>query len=265
MTQPTNHALPPVLLDGLTEPAEVLVMGASGGIGLALTTQLLAHPGVARVTAAARGTADSAGLAELAAHHPSRLVIAQADITDSSSLHALALRLGGARLHLVINATGLLHQAELAPEKSLAAVTSTNLQQVFAVNAFGPVLLAQAMLPLMRHDAVAVFASLSARVGSISDNRLGGWYAYRAAKAAQNQLLKTVAIEGRRSHPRLSVQLLHPGTVDSALSRPFQRGVTPEKLFSPERAAAQLLAVIATATPANSGRFIAWDGIEVAW
>ncbi|MFT5534740.1 MAG: NAD(P)-dependent dehydrogenase (short-subunit alcohol dehydrogenase family) [Burkholderiaceae bacterium] len=261
MTSPaTNHFFP--TLDG---PAQALVVGASGGIGLALTAQLLAHPHIGHVTAAARHATDSAGLAELKAKHPTRLTITSADITDSVSLQSLAASLPEPVLHLVINATGLLHGPELSPEKSLSAITGDNLQQVFAVNAFGPILLAQAMLPLMRHNTSAVFASLSARVGSIGDNNLGGWYAYRAAKAAQNQLLKTAAIECRRTHPQLSIQLLHPGTVDSALSRPFQRGVPEGKLFDPARAAAQLLAVIATATPGNSGRFVAWDGTEVPW
>lgn len=253
------------LLNGLTEPARVLVLGATGGIGLALTRQLLAHPAVAHVTAAARGSGLSEDLAALALQYPATLTIATADITQANDLQALAAGLAEPRLHLVINATGLLHQEDLAPEKSLAAISTSNLQQVFAVNAYGPVLLAQAMLPLMRHGAAAVFASLSARVGSIGDNRLGGWYAYRAAKAAQNQLLKTVSIECRRTHPHLSVQLLHPGTVDSGLSRPFQRAVASEKLFEPARAAKQLLTVIATATPQNSGRFVAWDGTEVPW
>jgi NAD(P)-dependent dehydrogenase (short-subunit alcohol dehydrogenase family) len=261
MTSPiVNH-----LFANLNEPAQVLVIGASGGIGLALTMQLLGHPGVAHVTAAARHADSSTALLALAEAHPARLTVTNADITNSASLQALAASLVTPSLHLVINATGLLHGSELAPEKTLSAVTEVNLQQVFAVNAFGPILLAQAMLPLMRHNTSAVFASLSARVGSISDNRLGGWYAYRAAKTAQNQLLKTAAIECRRTHPRLSIQLLHPGTVDSALSRPFQRGVAEGKLFGPARAAAQLLAVIAMATPANSGRFVAWDGTEVPW
>lgn len=242
-----------------------LIIGASGGIGLALVDQLLSDARFVQVTAAARRPLQSEELRQLAQRHPQRLLLAEADITDSTSLQALAATQMNARLHLVINATGLLHSTHLLPEKNLGAVTLQNLQQVFDVNAFGPILLAQAMLPLMRHDEAAVFASLSARVGSISDNRLGGWYAYRAAKAAQNQLLTTLAIECRRTHPQLSIQLLHPGTVDSALSKPFQRGVADGKLFSPARAAAHLLEVLASATPANSGRFVAWDGSEIRW
>ena len=253
------------LIAGLNSPARALVIGASGGIGLALTSHLLDHPGVVQVTAAARHADQSPALTALFRAHPERLRIAVTDITDAKGLQHLASELQGNPLHLAINASGLLHHAHLLPEKNLAAVSSANLHEVFAVNAFGPLLLAQALLPLMRHGQPAVFASLSARVGSIGDNRLGGWDAYRAAKAAQNQLLKTVAIECRRTHPQLSIQLLHPGTVDSELSRPFQRGVTAQQLFTPAHAAGCLLAVLSTATPDNSGRFIAWDGNEIPW
>lgn len=277
------------LILGLHCPARALVMGATGGIGLALVELLLERAEVLHVTAVARQATQSAALAQLVNRYPGRLQIDVADLTDPATLQQLAARLSSVPLHLCINAAGVLHQSEsisnsigdsastsasdsasnsasdLMPEKNLAAISSSNLHRVFAVNAFGPVLLAQAILPLMRHAEPAVFASLSARVGSIGDNRLGGWYAYRAAKAAHNQLLKTVAIEGRRTHPNLSVQMLHPGTVDSALSRPFQRGVPAQQLFTPAYAAAQLLAVIGTATAQNSGRFVAWDGSEIPW
>ena len=253
------------VISGLCSPARVLVMGATGGIGLALVQLLLEHADVLHVTAAARHATQSAELTQLADRYAGRLQIDVADLTDAASLQQLAARLSSFPLHLCVNAAGVLHQSDLMPEKNLAAISSSNLQRVFAVNAFGPVLLAQALLPLMRHEEPAVFASLSARVGSIGDNRLGGWYAYRAAKAAHNQLLKTVAIEGRRTHPHLSIQMLHPGTVDSELSRPFQRGVPAQQLFTPAYAASQLLAVISTATAQNSGRFVAWDGNEIPW
>lgn len=253
------------LIAGLQSPARALVMGATGGIGLAFVRHLLAHPAVGHVTATARHAHQSPDLAELAKTYPTRLQIAASDLTDPLTLQRLAAQMADAPLHLCINAAGVLHQSGLMPEKNLASINSANLERVFAVNAFGPILLAQALLPLMRHGEPAVFASLSARVGSIGDNRIGGWYAYRAAKAAHNQLLKTVAIECQRTHPQLSIQLLHPGTVDSELSRPFQRGVPAQQLFAPAHAARCLLAVIGSATPQNSGRFIAWDGNEIAW
>ena len=126
-------------------------------------------------------------------------------------------------------------------------------------------LLAKAVEPLLERDRPVHFVSLSARVGSISDNRTGGWYAYRAAKSAQNQLLKTLSVEWSRRWPNATVTLLHPGTTDTALSKPFQSFVPPEKLFSPERAADQLLTVLSTQTPQQSGSFLAWDGQPIDW
>ena len=253
------------LLANLCPAFDAVVVGATGAIGGAIVEILLRESSAARVTACARHARSVPALLALAQTHAPRLELCDLDLCDQASIDALADQVGGRALHLVVNAAGLLHADALAPEKSLAAVRLAHLQQVFAVNAFGPVLLAQALLPFMRHDAPSVFASLSARVGSIGDNRLGGWYAYRAAKAAQNQLLKTAAIEARRTHPQLCVQILHPGTVDSALSQPFQRGVAAEKLFLPQRAARQLLAVVSSAKAEHSGRFLAWDGSEIAW
>ncbi|GAB2515079.1 hypothetical protein GCM10027188_17410 [Lysobacter humi (ex Lee et al. 2017)] len=136
---------------------------------------------------------------------------------------------------------------------------------MFAVNAFAPILLAQALMPQLTHREPAVFASLSARVGSIGDNRAGGWYAYRASKAAQNQLMKTFAMEWTRRAPRSICLLLHPGTVDTPLSAPFQARVPAGRLHAADAAAEHLLAVIAGCTPADTGRFLAWDGSDVPW
>ena len=134
--------------------------------------------------------------------------------------------------------------------------------RAFAVNAIGPALVAQALLPLMPKGRKTLFAALSARVGSISDNRLGGWHAYRASKAALNQLLRTIAIEHARTSSEGIVIGLHPGTVDTGLSKPFQRGV--KTLFTPARSAGHLLAVIDAAAPAMSGRVYDWQGAEIA-
>ena len=254
----------PVL--GLQVPAQVLVTGASSGIGLAMVEVLLADVQVARVCAVSRGAAASETLQALRERHGERLLPVAADITTDDGLEAVA---GAAAspdgLHLVVNCAGLLHGGGLRPEKSLASLDREALAQVFALNAFAPVLLAKALLPLLRPGAPRVFASLSARVGSIGDNRLGGWYAYRASKAAQNQLLRTLAIEWQRTHPHATCVLLHPGTVDTPLSRPFQANLSQDSLFTPERAARQLLDIIAGLSPADSGRFIAWDGSAVPW
>mgnify|MGYP006268920809 CR=1 FL=1 len=168
-------------------------------------------------------------------------------------------------LRLVINTAGLLHGPGLSPEKRLSAVTRQQLEQSFAVNAYGPVLLAQAVMAALPREQPSHFASLSARVGSIGDNQLGGWYSYRAAKAAQNQLLRTLALEWRRRLPQCCVSLLHPGTTATDLSAPFRSGVAAATLFSPEQAAGYLLAVLAARNAADSGRFWAWDGQAIPW
>lgn len=255
------------LISGLATPAQALVTGASSGIGLALVEQLLARADVAQVFAVSRSAPHNAQLAALQRTHGERLRLLAADLTVDADLATLATRVREhtGSLHLVLNAAGLLHAPGLRPEKSVAQLRRDTLAQVFAVNAFAPILLAQALLPLMQHGQPAVLASLSARVGSIGDNRLGGWYAYRASKAAQNQLLRTLSIELRRTHPQVTCVLLHPGTVDTPLSKPFQLNVPAEKLFGAECAAQQLLAVIASMTPARSGSFLAWDGQTIPW
>ncbi|GHB95422.1 SDR family NAD(P)-dependent oxidoreductase [Thermomonas carbonis] len=254
-------------VNGLDVPAQVLVTGASSGIGLAMVEALLGNAAVARVCAVSRHAVASPGLHALARVHGARLHCIDADLTTDAGIDAVAT---GARsvtdaLHLLVNCAGVLHGDALHPEKSLATLDRAALQQVFALNAFAPVLLVQALLPLLDARSRWVVASLSARVGSIGDNTLGGWYAYRASKAAQNQFLRTLAIELRRTHPLATCVLLHPGTVDTPLSRPFQSRVPAGALFTPARAAGQLLDIIAGLQPRDSGRFIAWDGSDIAW
>lgn len=267
MTHATEDPSRSPLLQGLEEPAHVVVTGASAGIGQAACAALLAREDVACVHAISRTAEAAPTLAELAHEHPGRLHRISTDLTDAAAIDALPARIGrhSDTLHLVFNAAGVLHAHDLQPEKSLAAVTREALDRAFALNAFAPVLLARALLPMLPRRAPAVLASVSARVGSIGDNRLGGWYAYRAAKAAQNQLFRTLAIELHRSHPEACCLLLHPGTVDTALSRPFQANVPAAQLFTAGRAARQLLDIVSGATAADSGRFLAWDGSEIPW
>jgi NAD(P)-dependent dehydrogenase (short-subunit alcohol dehydrogenase family) len=244
-----------------------LVTGASSGIGFAIVEWLLAQREIGCIFAVARTARSSAALAALQSRVGPRLLCCDADITDPAALGRLAEQVAasGLSLDLVVNAAGLLHAEGLRPEKSLRDLRFTALQRVFALNAFAPVLLAQALLPHIQTARPAVYASLSARVGSIGDNQLGGWYAYRASKAAQNQLMRTLAIELRRTHPQLACVSLHPGTVDTPLSKPFQRGVAPGRLFSAERAAGQLMQIVAGLGPQQSGSFLAWDGSQIPW
>ena len=234
-----------------------LVVGR-GGIGSALLNALSARaPGLSLVTT--HRTAAAAQPFPAIRSVP-------LDITDDSSLSALADHLADLPpLRLVINTAGLLHDVDLQPEKRLSRVSRGNLQRSFDVNAFGPVLLAAALAPLLQRDQSLHFASLSARVGSIGDNRSGGWYSYRAAKAAQNQLLRTLALEWQRTHPRACVCLLHPGTTATRLSQPFQGGVAPARLFTAEVTAQLLLTVLEGLSPSQTGQFLAWDGQRIPW
>lgn len=253
-------------LSDVSEPVTALVTGASSGIGLAMVDQLLRNRHVDRVVAVSRSADSSPSLQALRDREGERLHCIAADLSDDAGLCAVVDGLNGTQaLHLVVHAAGALHGDGFAPEKAVAQVRRVSLERVFAINAFAPLLLAQALLPLLCRGRPAVFASLSARVGSIGDNRAGGWYAYRASKAAQNQLMRTFSIEWRWRNPQGRCLSLHPGTVDTPLSAPFQAGVPEGRLFEPARAASQLLDVIARSTPADSGRFLAWDGAEIPW
>jgi len=243
----------------------VLIQGASGGIGLGMTAQLLG--GGHTVFASSRDPDQSKGLQNLARNFPRRLHLLLLDVVSESSLAGAVARVGAVTdtLHLIVNAQGLLHSQTVAPERRLEHASAEALHQYFAVNASGPLLVAKHFLPLMSHKERAVIANISARVGSIGDNRLGGWYGYRASKAAQNMMTKTMAIELKRRAPNVICVGLHPGTVDTPLSLPFQRSVPKEKLFSPAHAASCLIGIIESRTPEDSGGFFDWAGKSVDW
>jgi NAD(P)-dependent dehydrogenase (short-subunit alcohol dehydrogenase family) len=230
------------ILPSFPDDFRALIFGARGGLGAALCAALATRCHVTGVTREDVGICDEAALENLAAR----------------------LKAQGP-LHLVVNATGLLHDTDAAiqPEKSFKQISAAAMAQVLAVNTIGPALIAKYFLPLMARDDKAVMAHLSARVGSISDNRMGGWTSYRAAKAAQNMVVKNAAIETARRDKQKIIIGLHPGTVDSRLSAPFQGNVAQDKLFSPAQSAGYLLNVIDGVTPAQSGKVLAWDGAEI--
>jgi len=229
------------------------VFGARGGVGSALVRRLTADPRSGGIYAGARRALSSSA------------TTFTFDLEDEASIeHACTTIAADGPLHLVIVATGVLHQGEvLAPEKTWRAQTPEAFARAFAINATGPALIAKHMLGHLAKGEKAVFAALSARVGSIADNRLGGWHAYRASKAALNMLIRNFAIELAQRNRTACAVALHPGTVDTALSQPFQSGVRAEKLFTPDQSAGHLLDVIDTLTPAQSGKLFAWDGAEV--
>lgn len=216
-----------------------LIIGASGGIGQALAQQLQARGEVV--------------------HGLSRREDGL-DITDDSSVAAAASAHASLQLDRLIVATGVLHAGELQPERALRQLNADQLATSFAVNTIGPALIMKYFLPRLRRDGRSVAAFLSARVGSITDNRLGGWYGYRASKAALNQLVRTAAVEIARTRPQAVIVALHPGTVDTAMSRPFQANVQQDQLFTPATSAEHLLKVMDALTPAQSGGFYDWRG-----
>lgn len=234
-----------------------MVFGAGGAIGGALAAQLAASGRYGEVHAGLRGADASA---------PAGTRRFRFDALDESSIAAAVAALPEPPA-LVVVTTGLLHDETraIAPEKTWRALNGEAMAEVYAANAIGPALIAKHCLPRLPRDRRAVFAVLSAKVGSIGDNRLGGWHSYRASKAALNMLVKNFAIELERTNPRAIVAALHPGTVDSRLSAPFQRRVAPSRLFSPDQAAGHLLAVIDSLTPADSGGLFAWNGERLPW
>lgn len=248
----------------MTNKHTALVIGASRGIGLALTRQLLNQPGIRNVYATYRQSDAAEGLFSI---DDKRLQTLRVDITSAEDLQRLAETIRANEHHpdFVINAAGILHEGTLQPEKSLNQCNQETLTRIFQVNSIGPLMLASAVLPLVPKNRPSHFAVLSAMVGSIGDNRLGGWYGYRASKAALNQFMKTLAVECHRSHPQLCITAIHPGTTDSDLSRPFQANVKPGKLYTPSQSAARILRVVSAGKAEDSGRFVNWDGRQIPW
>lgn len=225
-----------------------VIIGASGGIGGALEAALIEEGAFACIHGFAR----------------SRTGAQHIDLLDQATIAAAAVHVAkGPPPTLVIVATGLLHSHDHGPEKALRDLDPAWLAQVHAVNAIGPAMVAKHFLPIMPKAGRTVFAALSARVGSITDNRMGGWHGYRASKAALNMIIRTLAIEERRRNDRAIVVPLHPGTVDTALSRPFQGNVQAGRLFDAERAALQLLDVIEGLKAPDSGKLFDFSGEEV--
>ncbi|MCU0566227.1 MAG: SDR family NAD(P)-dependent oxidoreductase [Oculatellaceae cyanobacterium Prado106] len=237
-----------------------LIVGASQGIGLEFVRQLL--PRVDRLYATYRNPQ-----AEICTWDDPRLRCLPLDITQESQMAAAIATIQSETpaLHWVINCVGILHEGTMQPEKSLRHLNAEQLLRYFQINSIGAALLMKQVQPLLKHGDRAILATLSAKIGSIGDNQLGGWYGYRASKAALNMLMRTAAIEYRRTCPRAILVNLHPGTTDTQLSRPFQRNVPPEKLFGCDRTVHQLLQVLDQLQESDSGEFFSWDGSRLPW
>lgn len=226
-----------------------VIFGANGGIGSAVADALESDSRFDRIISFSRSDTSPVPV----------------DLTSEASIRDAAQWTRDSHVvpSMVFVATGLLHDHSSGPEKSLRQLDAEWLLKNYQVNAIGPALIAKYFLPLMDRKEILRFAVLSARVGSISDNRLGGWYGYRASKAALNMMIRNLSIEWSRRNDQSIIVALHPGTVDTALSQPFQANVAPEKLFDSSRAARQLLDVLEALKPAQSGKIFAWDGTEV--
>ncbi len=225
--------------------AVAVVSGASGGVGAALVRALEAQGDFEEVVGLARTGAPAF------------------DITDEASVAAAAQALAGRDVRLVVDATGFLHDARFQPEKSLRQLDPAHMLHSFAVNAMGPALMMKHFLPLCPREGRFVFATLSARVGSIADNHLGGWHSYRASKAALNQFMRTAAVELKRTRPEAICVCLHPGTVDTRMSAAFSKSGLDVR--PPEVAAADLLRVIDGLGPQQTGSFFDFKGEAVPW
>lgn len=232
------------------------VFGASGGIGAAVTAALAGDPSFSTVYALARREVEPGG---------DRVRALRFDLRDEQTIETAACTMAAdGPLDFVFVATGILHDGKsISPEKSMSEMTASTMADVFAINTIGPALIASHLLPRLQKDRRTVFAALSARVGSIEDNRLGGWVSYRASKAALNMVLRTLAIEHARRNPKSVIAALHPGTVATPLSDPFSSRVPKGKLFDAPTAARQLLDVIDDLGTGDSGGFFAWDGSRI--
>ena len=255
------------------QSAAALVVGASRGIGFEVARALSDKRFQGQVFCAARRPTQEL---RVLCEQSERCQLLSLDVTDEESIEVAAKRVKeatGGTLDLLLNTAGLLHDGDSLPERSLRAVNAHWMQKNFAVNAVGPMLLAKHFAPLLaasvrgRAQSSArqpIFASLSARVGSIGDNSLGGWHSYRVSKAAQNMALRTAAVE---LSPRgVTVLALHPGTVATDLSAPFSELARSKyTIFPPAVAAAHVLDVLDAAEPADSGSFFAWDKKPIPW
>ena len=234
----------------------VAVIGSNGAIGNSICQNLIDDDSVEEVYKFSR---------VIKSEDTEKIKNIEIDIEDEDSIKNCVQKLASnIKFDLIFVATGILHNdSDIFPEKSIRDISIDKLQKVLLVNTIGPTLVGKYFIPFLRKDSRSVFAFLSARVGSISDNKLGGWYSYRASKTALNQIIKNFSIEVKRSNPCAIFVGLQPGTVKSYLSKPFEKNVKAEKLFTPHYSAEKLIKVINDLEVKDSGKIFAWDGEEI--
>jgi len=235
---------------------KVAVVGSSGAIGNSICKKLINDDSVEEVYKFSRVIKNE---------DTDKIKNIEIDIEDENSIKSCVEKLpSNIKFDLIFVATGILHNDnDIFPEKSIKDISIDKLQKVFLVNTIGPTLVGKYFIPFLNKDNKNVFAFLSARVGSISDNKIGGWYSYRASKTALNQIVKNFSIEIKRSNPNSIFIGLQPGTVKSNLSKPFEKNVQSDNLFTPDHSASKLLEVIDSLTSDDSGKFYAWNGDEI--
>ena len=235
---------------------KVAIIGSSGAIGNAVAEILLDDDEIETIYKFSRNDPKE---------NSDRVKNLLLDIEDEESIKNCIKNLPeNIKFDLIFVATGILHNNnDIFPEKSIKDINQSKLEKVLLVNTIGPTLVGKYFIPHLRKDSKSIFAFLSARVGSISDNKLGGWYSYRASKTALNQIIKNFSIEVRRSNPNAIFIGLQPGTVKSFLSKPFEKNVRSENLFTPEYSASKMLEVIDNLSLEDTGKVYAWDGEEI--
>lgn len=233
----------------------VVIVGGTGGIGQAFTENLVMRSDVDSISATCHNT-------EPAIKH-TKMSWYKVDLTNEAEIKSWMDELQ--EVDWLINAAGILHTAQQGPEKSIGQFDPEFFMQNIMLNAMPCALLAKHGMEKFKHGRPAVFTTISAKVGSIEDNYLGGWVSYRSSKAALNMILKTIALEWRRALPNVVVVALHPGTTDTSLSKPFQANVSASQLFTPQQSVSYMLNVILKLKSGDSGKFLAFDGEVLPW
>jgi NAD(P)-dependent dehydrogenase (short-subunit alcohol dehydrogenase family) len=246
----------------------VVVIGGSRGIGLGLVAFYLRSYQSARVFATYRSSSSSlASLNALSLKYKDRLRLVELDVSSEGAFERAAQIIGSQQrcVDRLIYSAGVLHTDKFGPEKQVKSLNSAQLTEYFQTNSIGFALCSRYFQELLKESLSPALVAISAKVGSISDNRSGGWYGYRASKAALNMLVKTVALEYQRVLPRCSVVAVHPGTTDTDLSKPFQNSLPAGQLQSVEQCVLNLTSVIEGLTTDQTGSFINWDGSILTW
>ncbi|UJF18348.1 SDR family oxidoreductase [Vibrio sp. SS-MA-C1-2] len=239
----------------------ILIVGGNGGIGKALLIALLQQFPLAQIHATYHSSNPDFNKSDLLTLET--VIWYQLDVTKENQVQALSAQFE--RIDWIINCVGALHIYDRGPEKRITEATKDHFIHSMTINTLPTLLLANYFDKSLRLSKQAKFATISAKVGSITDNQLGGWYSYRASKAALNMLLKTLAIEWKKTNKNATVLSIHPGTTDTPLSKPFHKNIPAEKLFTPEKVAKDIIKLLLESTPELSGSFLAYDGEHLLW